>query len=715
MWFGGTPAPHASSSDWEHHTVPHGTPHSRKRQDACTTTYIDDVNHAMLRWEEQTRTIDGIAHVEFALDSARVERTNNRCVALHLAITASLGDMMVTDQLAPIRVDNLRKRGIPYPWDLHLRVVCQSLAKAESDRLGVTISFQRIDRCAKHGAALHHPLAVFRYEGIFFDEEHTEPYEACVEISHLRSGHTASLSAPADKLNGVCVADVGSCTGQRRGGELFDLIFSKRKEEIARRKQERQAMWREDLASAVQGLRVPRFTRLVQVLQEFPSGVCDSPTALMHWLEGNTDKLKCWVSPPTALQLMRFRDCFSGYHARGRTGTSDQTLFAQCALAISGVSTERRRAALQLEAFMQHHSITTSDILQHTYTCFALDSFPLHGLKSQRAALDPEMLVYRLNRDCNDSVDARLELALEKTFGAWPFRCGISPWSLSAVTQFAYTFASCSRAPFVTGDTPEPVLEAVYKCLGELADAYEKQQRARRTSQQEPHITEPEICAREEVVCRYRAHKLRLHDEPEGPPEGVMPTFYDCDADAKDGSGSIASSDTDDAVPDCIKHLLVTVNAEPDNFVMRTESGDVQLHHSMRKMNAIWFGNDGREFRFRPRDWDGCGLTSMCFRTPFLWSFGIVDESMGAALQEHILWHGGALDIADETLTEFAIPLAAAQAKRRHSPTSHRSGACSLALGLRASPPHLVLLTCGERPNHITAHTDEHATAPDLA
>ena len=117
MWFGGSPVL-PGASDCGESAAPHGARRRCKRKTACENTYAGDISSAMPQWEDQPHNHVGGDPVRYTLEAVRVERGHRRLAAIYIAMTASISGMAVTGQLPPIRTNNMRERGVPYPWEL---------------------------------------------------------------------------------------------------------------------------------------------------------------------------------------------------------------------------------------------------------------------------------------------------------------------------------------------------------------------------------------------------------------------------------------------------------------------------------------------------------------------------------------------------------------------------------------------------------------------
>ena len=117
MWFGGSPVL-PGASDCGESAAPHGARRRCKRKTACESTYAADIRSAMQQWEDQPHNHVGGDPVRYTLEAVRVERGHDRHATIHITVTASISDLAVTGQLPPIRTNNMRGRGVPYPWEL---------------------------------------------------------------------------------------------------------------------------------------------------------------------------------------------------------------------------------------------------------------------------------------------------------------------------------------------------------------------------------------------------------------------------------------------------------------------------------------------------------------------------------------------------------------------------------------------------------------------
>ena len=695
MWFGGSPAPSNGGQcddGAQHHNARRGRTRINIPPDSC----VDDIVGTLKHWESQHPCAVGGVAVQYNVESVTIERRIHQAEHVRIAIKAHAGDVAVVEELRPMRIGKIRAHGIPFPPQLHWRLICQSLSARETVRLGVQVSLDRFVCHGTDGSRLGHQMAVFRYAGVFNDEACTVPHEEWVRVDNVVSGNTTMLGCTAESFKQLHMPDdvlahhcINGC-----GGELIGSLVTEHNTARSRRAHEQSSMAREDMAAAAVGLCAPHALQLVHVMHDIPRDVCADAITLKCWLGNEKDKLKVAVWPPDEHMRWRLWSIFSGYCARGRTDSTDAVIFEHCATIKTGCTTARRVAVLAVESFIEHTCIQGNDITRHPYVNFVMDFFAKYGLAPARTALDPESLFYRLDRDRNDRIDVTLELAMEKEFGSWPFRSGTLPWSAHAVRRCACTLAFCSRAPFLSHASPIPEIEAVYKCLCELAAAHHAHSvnQVNMPDSTSTIITDYELARRRYDVMCFRARQASRLLDPIGPPEGVMPPMYGYDWHSEgEGCGDKSSTESEESCG--AQGSVVIVEADSNEFVLKQQDGGagVRLHDSMRARSATWHGIGGRELKFRPRDWTGPGHTSIAWMAPFVWSFDTACAELDAALHDHIVQQPGVVIDAADRAGEFAAPLAAARGRRARA--HGKRARPPYAVGMRTTPPHVVLLT----------------------
>eukprot|EP00973_Karenia_brevis_P054600 7588697-Karenia_brevis.AAC.2 len=162
------------------------------------------------------------------------------------------------------------------------------------------------------------------------------------------------------------------------------------------------------------------------------------------------------------------REQFSGYFLRKRTPAQDWKLCSSICYLRSGTLQKRREAVRILEKFQGEHAIKAYEVRLHDYTADFSDVFS----KFTKGREVPAGLVQNwLDHSSFEWHNQDFEDTVRREYGYWPFAYGASYWEKSAVQDFSYSFAHCTKAPFVYEGESKRSLEFIYESICTLAAA----------------------------------------------------------------------------------------------------------------------------------------------------------------------------------------------------------------------------------------------------
>jgi len=397
-------------------------------------------------------------------------------------VQLSVDALQVEQGVVEVRSDNLKGRGLPYPWDLFFSASLQRAAARESAARGMRITFTEIERSGVTGERLQRAQATFQCEDVFLDGLFTVPYTVPMQVAHVLRGD-AVVADPTELVKQPRLhftAAFFERLGAERAAAVQDVERQERMEEARALHRERVSMEREDHLAMCGHTNDPYFHRCLLKFGRYDAQLFVQPMNLMK-----TNQFF------TQLQ-MAIRNEFSGYYVRGETIADDYELYHAIADLRLGSLQQKRQAAQDLQAFRDKHAIKAASISEHAYTAEFYDDF----WKFTRGAQVPAVRIEAwLDRNALESYWQDFEKAVEKEYGAWPFTYGVIAWDKSAVSTFSRKFSACTDAFFVDESDNRNSLEKICCSVMALAAARRRQRalNARCGQLREAGVTEAEL------------------------------------------------------------------------------------------------------------------------------------------------------------------------------------------------------------------------------
>ena len=401
---------------------------------------------------------------------------------LRVLVQLSVDAWQVEQGFVEVRSDDLKGRGLPYPWDLFFSASLRRAAARESAARGMRISFMDIERSSVTGEHLQHARAAFQCEDVFLDGACTVPYTVSMRVDKVLRGD-AVVTDPMELVKQPQLhftAAFFERLGAERAAVVQYVERQERMEEARALHRERGCMEREDHLAMCEHTNDPYFHRCLLKFGGYDAQLFVQPMSLMKANQFYT-----------RLQ-MDIRNEFSGYYVRGETNADDYELYYAIADLRLGSFQEKRQAAHDLQAFRDKNAIKAATISDHDYTAEFYDDF----LKFTGGAQVPAVRIEAwLDRNAVESYWPDFEKAVEKEYGAWPCTYGVVAWEKSAVSTFSRKFSACTNAVFVDDSDNGNSLEKIYCSVKALAAARRRQRalNARCSHLQEAGATEAEL------------------------------------------------------------------------------------------------------------------------------------------------------------------------------------------------------------------------------